>query len=136
GAGIGATALGLVGCGDDSTTSPTAAPKGGTTPAGSASAAASAAASPSAAPTKVDLTKLSDDDFFKAIPVLPAKDWKDSDIKLGGRVVRASNRPIQHFDFATTVTGFIWDPTASIFNRLVRNNASQDIKSPVTQELE
>lgn len=90
---------------------------------------------PDGTPPANDLSRLPDDEFFRALPSNPAKDWDDSAIRAGGTVMRAHNRP-GHFDFITTTTGFVLDPTLAVHNRLVRFNAGQGQPSAALAELE
>lgn len=126
--------LALVGCGDDDDK-----PKATTAPAGATSAATSAtgaaSASASAAPTKVDLTKLSDADFFKALTDNPPKDWKDTDIKTGGRHVRLQNT-VGSFDFHASTTSVTLEAVTPVYNRLLRLKAAEGMKSVVAPEFE
>src|SRR5436305_538897 len=84
--GAGAAALALAGCGDDDSGETATAPATAATGGGGAS---------SSAPTPtVDVSKLSDADFFARISDNPPKDWKDEEIKSGGQFVRFNNREL------------------------------------------
>lgn len=135
-AAAGGAGFALVGCGDDDKpkTAPTVAtraPVGGTQAAGT-----SAATQPPASPTVVDLTKLSDDDFYKAIPANPPKTWKDADIKTGGRETRLSLAGNVNYDFHTSAGASRGtELNTPVYSRLVRFSSAEGMKSVYDPDL-
>lgn len=119
--------LAIAGCGDDDEApKPTQQP-----PSGGGGSASPAAASP----TAVDLSKLSDDEFYKALPADLPKTWKDEDIKPGGRMVRIFNRQ-GNWDIHANRTGATAEQTTSVYSKLIRFSCRQGMKSNLIPELE
>lgn len=125
-----AAAAALTGCGDDDGPTPASATPGGA-PAGPATPSAAA---PSASPTSIELAKLSDDEFFRALPQNPPKLWEDSAITPGGRLTVASNVP-GTWDFVTTTAG-TFNYITTVYSLLMRTSYRTGRKSSVVPETE
>lgn len=132
--GGGLAALGLVGCGDDDKPKATPTAATGSSPA-AGTATSRPATSATAAPTKVDLTKLSDDEFFKAIPTNLRKDYDDKDIKPGGRFTLTTPAGIGLQDALAATDQTRWTVQV-IYNTLLRAHNHQGMENPQVRPVE
>jgi ABC-type transport system substrate-binding protein len=121
----------LIGCGDDDAPGPTASLSPQVT-AGSGA--------PTAAPTRatpVDLASLSEEEFFKALPESPPKDWTDNDVMAGGRLVRSfTSGSFTSLDPPATNNSANGETFNAVYSRLVRYSCRQGMKSVVLPEIE
>ncbi|MFN8557287.1 MAG: hypothetical protein U0531_08035 [Dehalococcoidia bacterium] len=62
---------------------------------------------------------------WQQVPTNITKNWKDSDVRRGGRFIYSVNQPPPHFDPALISAGGMLAATTPVYNRLIGHKMAQ-----------